>query len=58
MGLIFLKKFGEAGSQVRSSKIPGKEMSLVRRNWVCLVPKMTGEAQGTVWNRFSSLQPN
>ena len=27
-------------------------MSLVRRNRTCLVPKMAGEAQGTVWNKF------
>ena len=52
MGLIFSKRVGEAGSQGGFSKIPGKELSLVRRSRACLVPKMTGEAQGTVWNSF------
>ena len=57
MGSIVSKRVGEAGLQVGFSKIPGKEMSLVRRNWVCLVPRMTGEAQGTAWNGFWSLKP-
>ena len=39
-------------SEIEFSNILGHEMSLVRRNRACLVPKMTGEAQGRVWNRF------
>ena len=37
-------------SEIQFSNIRGHETSLVRRFGVCLVPKITGEAQRTVWN--------